>query len=365
MNKLNIDLWREYYIKDLFVTEKKGNELRVPTGASVSSKELEDGDIPKISVSGYNNGIVGYFSSENKNFRVYNNFISVSFLGSVFYHDGDAFLDMKVHCLKPLNFELNEYSGTFLATVIKESLKKFYYGDQISSAVLPHLKIKLPVNKNNELDLDYITTFMKKIYGKAQDKIFKIKSIKGNKTLISTNDWKRFNLYDENLFEINSGNKFDKSKMTLINPTINFVGRSTVNNGVTGLVDFVEGEEPYKGGNMTLALGGEHLGSCFIQEKDFYTSQNVNVLIPKKTMSLNVKLFISVMIYRESRMYYKAFEDELNRHIKTDFSILLPVDKNGVPNWTFMDKFIEDILNKSQSKIDLYKTICGLVKKGT
>ena len=32
---------------------------------------------------------------------------------------------------------------------------------------------------------------------------------------------------------------------------------------------------------MTLSLGGEYLGSCFIQPDVFYTSQNVVVLIPK------------------------------------------------------------------------------------
>jgi len=357
MNKLNVDLWKEYYIKDLFITEKKGKKLQVPTGANVPSKELEEGDIPKVSVSGYNNGIVGYYSSNNKNFRVYNNFISVSFLGSVFYHEGNAFLDMKVHCLKPLNFDLNKYTGVFFAIIIENSLKKFNFVDQISSSILPDLVIKLPMKNDGNLDLDYIELFMKKMYEKAQDKLSIIKNIKGNNTLVNTNNWKRFNLYDKNLFEIDSGNKFDKSKMTQINPSINFVGRSTMNNGVTCVVDTINNIKPYKSGNLTLALGGEHLGSCFIQDKDFYTSQNVKVLIPRKEMSINVKFFISFMIYRESRTYYKAFDDELNRHIMTDFSILLPIDKNENPDWNYMESYIENIQNKSKSKIDLFKNI--------
>ena len=149
----------------------------------------------------------------------------------------------------------------------------------------------------------------------------------------------------------------DKIAMKFDNPTINFVGRSGVNNGVTAVVDEVEDYVPYKAGNLTLALGGAYLGSCFVQEKDFYTSQNVNVLIPRNEMSLNVKLFISFIIYRESRTYYKAFEDELNRHIKTDFSILLPVDQDGNPDWKYMEKFVENIQTSSQSKIDSFKTL--------
>ena len=38
--------------------------------------------------------------------------------------------------------------------------------------------------------------------------------------------WKEFHIPD--LFKIDSGNKFDKSKMTACVPTINFVGRSSV-----------------------------------------------------------------------------------------------------------------------------------------
>ena len=47
---------------------------------------------------------------------------------------------------------------------------------------------------------------------------------------IEISKWKKFKLYDENLFEIFSGSKLDKRNMLISNPTINFVGRSIVNN---------------------------------------------------------------------------------------------------------------------------------------
>ena len=98
--------------------------------------------------------------------------------------------------------------------------------------------------------------------------------------------------------------------MTTLNPSINFVGRSNLNNGITEKVDYINGIEPYQKGDITLALGGHYLGSCFIQPKEFYTSQNVNVLRAKKDISFNCKAFISTMIFKESQAYYKAFEDE-------------------------------------------------------
>lgn len=126
--------------------------------------------------------------------------------------------------------------------------------------------------------------------------------------------WCEYHLYD--LFYIYSGNKFDKSKMTAFDPAVNFVGRSSKNNGVTAYVDYVKGVKPYPAGCMTIALGGEYLGSCFIQQHPFYTSQNVFVLSDKEHMDENVKLFIAHLIRFESKNNYMAFARELNSHIK-------------------------------------------------
>lgn len=176
---------------------------------------------------------------------------------------------------------------------------------------------------------------------------------------LDTTEWKRFNLYDNFLFSIDAGNKFDKSKMSVANPEIDFVSRSNNNNGISCVVDKIDGVEPYKAGSMTIALGGEYLGSCFIQENDFYTSQNVNVLIPKWDMPDYVKRYISFVIFKESRMYYKAFEDELNRHMTTDFSILLPIDDAGTPDWTYMEEYMKSIEEKAQKRIDVLSSVNG------
>lgn len=157
--------------------------------------------------------------------------------------------------------------------------------------------------------------------------------------------WYDYHLYD--LFIINTGNKFDKSKMTTFAPSVNFVGRSSKNNGVTAYVDLIDGVTPYPAGNMTIALGGEYIGSCFIQRHPFYTSQNVVVLSEIHPMSENVKLFIANLIRYESKNNYKAFARELNSHIKTDFVIKLPSISEGVVDF----KFIEDYILKLNSDV--------------
>ena len=171
------------------------------------------------------------------------------------------------------------------------------------------------------------------------------------KHLIDVSGWKRFHLYDACMFGIDMGTKMDKAKMKELHPSVNFVGRANANNGITMCVDKIDDIEPYPSGYMTLSLGGEYLGSCFIQPKSFYTSQNVIVLIPNDNMTDNVKRFIATMIFKESRSKYKAFVDELNRHIKTDFSILLPITSTGEPDWQYMEDYMRRIMDKSEQII--------------
>jgi hypothetical protein len=136
-------------------------------------------------------------------------------------------------------------------------------------------------------------------------------------------------------------------------PEVNFIGRANKNNGITCRVDQIPNIQPYEAGNLTLSLGGEYLGSCFIQPEPFYTSQNVVVLKPKWKMPFSVKQFIATMIFKESRTYYKAFIDELNRHVKTDFSFYLPVNPDGSPNWQYMEDYMKSIFDETQARLSL------------
>jgi hypothetical protein len=103
-------------------------------------------------------------------------------------------------------------------------------------------------------------------------------------------------------------------------------------------VDLIDGIEPFPDGTISLALGGS-ICSAFLQDKPFYTGQNVAVMTPSRPLSNFNKLFLCTMIYNE-RIKYSAFCRELNVHLKT-FSMLLPVAKDGFPDWQFMENYIK------------------------
>lgn len=167
---------------------------------------------------------------------------------------------------------------------------------------------------------------------------------------IDIQKWGKFHLYDDHMFDIDMGNKFDKSKMDTTKNDIDFVGRTGINNGINATCGKYNNIEPYRSGLLTLALGGS-VGSCFIQQRPFYTSQNVIVLIPKDNISDYAKRFVARIIQKESELHYQAFVKELNAHIKTDFVIPLPVDKNNKPDWEYMESYMEDIINRAEKNI--------------
>lgn len=116
------------------------------------------------------------------------------------------------------------------------------------------------------------------------------------------------------IFEIRYGNQFDLSKMDTCDKnhesSIAFVGRSSANNGVVSYVRDFNDIQPFNPGSITVAMGGSILAS-FVQQRSFYTAQNVKVLTPKTNLSLNQNLYYCTAI-QANRFRYSAFGREAN-----------------------------------------------------
>lgn len=135
---------------------------------------------------------------------------------------------------------------------------------------------------------------------------------------------------------------YDKvCKMTRCDDGIPFVTRTATNNGVGGIVEPIEGVKAYPAGSLSIALGGS-IGSTFLQTRDFYTSQNVAVLQPKEKLSSSLLLFLATLIEKECSLRFVAFGRELNKHIKRDFTIKLPLLDEDHPDWKKLENLIKD-----------------------
>lgn len=351
MSKINIDSWKEFDLIELFDI----------VGSSTTNKNdldlTDSGEYPYITTAGTNNGVAGYSNVYTDIGNVLT--VDSAVLGTTFYQRYNFTASDHVEKLIP-KFELNENIGLFLASVLNGTsrLHNYAYNEKRSQKALKREKIYLPVNSFGKPDWEYMDNYIADLKAHMTSFYIEVEKVHASQQQqIDVTSWKKFHLYDEDLFEIDMGSKLDKTKMTENHPSVNFVGRANANNGITTKVDEIPGLKPYSKGNLTVSLGGEYLGSCFIQPEDFYTSQNVIVLIPMWDMSFLVKQFISIMIFRESRTHYKAFVDELNKHVKTDFCFYLPVDKFGKPDWKYMEDYMVKIQNEIEDVFEKLKYI--------
>lgn len=358
MRKIDTSTWGVFVIGELFTKlDLKIKKVDFDKRRDTSLERNEEFSLPLINAKDGNNGIMYYgreddFESEEMCLDIVQNGAVAT--GNVYAQIQKAGVLWDAYLIKPKE-EIGEKALLFLSCIVQKCIKKKYTYD--NKAIWEKVKketIPLPKNKQGNPDWTFMDHYMQQMASKVENEVLLINGSIENRPRkkINTSTWKKFHLYDENLFTIDSGTKLDKIKMTNNNPSINFVGRANANNGVTDFIDEIEGLNPYDAGCLTISLGGEYLGSCFIQEKPFYTSQNVNVLIPKHPMSDYCKRFIATMIFREGRLRYKAFVDELNRHIKTDFSIMLPVTSDQAPDWVYMDLYMRSIENKAMATLD-------------
>ena len=134
------------------------------------------------------------------------------------------------------------------------------------------------------------------------------------------------NRLDE-IFYIRYGSQLDLNKCEIcgVGDGFNFVNRSNANCGVSSRILRVEKKEPFKAGSITVAMGGSVLSS-FVQQEDFYTGQNVKVLVPLKEMSLSEKLFYCQCI-EANRFRFSTFGREANY----TFDSLLVPSRDDVP----------------------------------
>lgn len=348
--KVDTSQWKKFLVKDLFETTHNGKN--VPTGAWISKKDLSPGSIPRITVTGLNNGIVEYYAFvDSPNYRTYENFISVSFLGTVFYQEGTASLDMKVHCLKPNNIVLNKNIGGFLVTVIRESIIHYKYADQLSSEVLAGLEIMLPVDDDDNPDWGYMDSFMNGVIKESRRIIEQYLNISFATDQISRDEWSCFVISD--LFHVVKGTRLTRAEM--LEGNIPFIGACITNNGISNQVGNTE--HVHQGNLITVAYNGAvATGKAFYQPNPFWASDDVAVFYPRFDLNRNIALFLVPLIEKAGEKFH--YDEKWTKPEMEQSVIYLPATQDGSPDWKYMEAYMQDLMAETDTRLtDLNKIL--------
>ncbi len=354
---IDTSAWKPFKVSDIFITKKHGSELQTPTGAAMSKKDLEDGDTPRVTVSNFNNGITGYYAdSDNKNYRTYENFISVSFLGTVFYQPVKVSLDMKVHCLKPLDYELNVYSAGYIVSIIRKAISNFAYSDQLSSTVLAELEFALPATSDGQPDWDYMESYMKVVMEESEKSLENLRKADNTKHLIDVSEWGEFRVGD--LFDIHPTKAYKLTNAQLLDDgNYPVIANSAYNNGIGGYST----KEPTEQGNMVTFSDTVDANTIFYQKEPFVGYPHVQGLYPikyeDKWNELTYQFFVSVF---RGTAIVKGFDygNKFRRDIAVELMVKLPITSTGEPDWQYMEDYMKRIIDKSEQIVsDLQKVV--------
>lgn len=156
----------KYHLEDVewreFIVGGKHGIFEVFTGALIQKNSIKAGLYPRISATDSDNGVCDFTKVlDDKNYRSYDNFISISFLGSVFYQKHLCSLDMKIHGIKPKERELNKQVAHFLVPLVKKFASKYSYGNQLSTKVLNRQKLMLPIDKDGKPNWSFMEAYIK------------------------------------------------------------------------------------------------------------------------------------------------------------------------------------------------------------
>lgn len=132
----------------------------------------------------------------------------------------------------------------------------------------------------------------------------------------------------QEIFDIKYGNSLDLNKLKQKKKGINFVSRTTKNNGVSAKVNEVLSTEKMPKGSITVSLGGSVL-EAFVQLSDYYTGYHIYCLTQKDDIQLSTeqKLFYCTCI--RANKYKYSYGRQANRTLK---NLLVPaIDE--IPDW--------------------------------
>lgn len=246
--------------------------------------------------------------------------ITVALSGSVlssFVQDKSFYTGFHIMVLSPKK-EMRFEEKLFYCHCLKMNAYRYTYGRQANKTL-------------KDIDLPSLPGWLK---------IFTIDyspiatQIQHHELSLDTNKWKKFRLFD--LFEFKKGKRLIKENMSPGNT--NFVASINGNNGVRQKIDRL----PQHLGNCITVNYNGSVGEAFYQHEPFCASDDVNVLYPKNwILNKYIGLFIATVISLDKYRFGYGRKWELEKMKAT--VITLPVDKNGEPDWHFMEHYIKSL----------------------
>lgn len=245
---------------------------------------------------------------------------------------------------------LNKYNALFLCAIIFGKRAEFgWLGFKMSVDRVRNLRVKLPTTPDGAPDWAYMESYMANLETKVAESLTMLQAAKdAEKKKVDTREWGSFAL--GTLFNIVKGKRLTKAEMK--SGKIPFIGSSALNNGCTAMIGNDKNQHPEN--TITVCYNGS-VGETFYQDQPYIASDDVNVLYPKFTMNRQIALFIVPLIKGVSSRY--DYIDKWKKEAMEADKIYLPVDKNGDPDWDYMEEYTKMVQGKTENVLNQFVSV--------
>ena len=295
-------------------------------GLELNKLDEDNGEINFISRTAKNNGVSAIVRKINSVKEMPEGSITVSLGGTVL----EAFLQPKpyytgyhIFCLLDKDeIKLTKQQKLFYCACIRENKYRYSYGRQ-ANKTLKNILVPAPQDIPSWVNGTNLDRF---------DELHKPFS-KIDTPSLSTKNWKSFHFDD--IFEIKKGKRLTKENM--IEGGNPFVGAIDKNNGISNLI----GQTPlFDSNTITVSYNGS-VAEAFYQPYEYWASDDINILIPRFEITPFLGLFLCTVIKKEK--YRFSYGRKWHKERMQTSTIKLPVDKNGKPDWQFMEDYIKSL----------------------
>ena len=333
--------YKEFTIDSLF---------SVPANSSkISKKDSElNGLIPIYSSESSNNGIIGYcnhtphwkVSESTPRYLIFGDHTRTFNIA-----EKDFCIADNVKVLIPKQI-MSVRVLLYIITIWKKAIPNLGYARHWS--VAKNVKILLPISRDGNIDFSYIEERVRELEEERVRELEAYLCAAGfsdcsltlaerealNKFMGGVVRNKSFEI--NTLFHIKKGTRLTKASME--EGTINFIGASASNNGITAKIGNTG--HIHSAGTITVSYNGS-VGESFYQISEFWASDDINVLYPKFKMSESLALYMLCPIRKKGQGYGYAYK--WKKEIMEKDSICLPVTDDGSIDFMFMETYISAV----------------------
>lgn len=343
MGKIDTSEWKEFSVCELFGKSKLG-KYHSPE----SLVESETG-YPYICASNQNNGVNQKMSlvSGDDVRPTPQNIISWGKQCPYFtFHEEPCVTGQGMYYIVVPKY-IPRRAIRYVITVLQSAVEgKFGYSDCFIGSSMDDLSIKLPSTPDGDPDWAYMESYMANLEAKVAESLTLLQAAKDvEKKKVDTREWGSFAL--GTLFNIVKGKRLTKAEMK--SGKTPFIGSSALNNGCTAMIGNDKNQHPEN--TITVCYNGS-VGETFYQDQPYIASDDVNVLYPKFTMNRQIALFIVPLIKGVSSRY--DYIDKWKKEAMEVDKIYLPVDKNGDPDWDYMEEYMKMVQRKTENVLNQF-----------